>query len=256
MPSTIPILRNRRERRLAHQQLREGRTRNILLVAGMFLSLIIASSILVTAFAYINLTRSLPPVELLPALLNPPDGLLLQPTRIYDRTGQNLLFTFSTDDSTRRYIPLSEATPQHLSKFLGDAVIARMDPDFWNHPGYSLATLTDPEAHPTLAQRLVYDLLLFDEPPTIRRALRERILAAQITARYGRTQVLEWYLNSTSFGRYAFGAESAAQLYFGKPASQLTTAEAAILAGVSESPSLNPHDAPRPPWNAARRHCD
>ena len=245
MPSTIPILRNRRERRLARQHLRETRTQNVLLVAGIFLSLIIASSILAAASTYINLTRDLPSVELLPALLNPPEGLLLQPTRIYDRTGQNLLFTFSTDDSTRRYIPLSETNPQHLSKFLGDALIARMDPDFWNHPGYSLAGLTDPEAHPTLAQRLVYDLLLFDEPPTIRRALQERILAAQITAQYGRTQILEWYLNSTNFGRYAFGAESAAQLYFGKSASQLTTAESAILAAVSESPSLNPHDAPQ-----------
>jgi membrane peptidoglycan carboxypeptidase len=246
MPSTIPILRTRRERRLSRQHLREGRTRNAFLVAGMFLSLLIAASIIATAFAYINLTRDLPAVEMLPSLLNPPDGLLLQPTRIYDRTGRNLLFTFSPDNSTRRYIPLSDTNPQYLPKFLGDAVIARMDPDFWNHPGYSLAGLTDPDAHPTIAQKLVHDLLLFDEPPTLRRALRERLLAAQITAQYGRTQILEWYLNSANFGRYAFGAEAAAQLYFGKSATQLTTAESALLAAVSESPSLNPHDAPQP----------
>jgi membrane peptidoglycan carboxypeptidase len=245
MPSTIPILRARRERRLARQHLREGRTRNAFLVAGMFLSLLIVSSILITAFAYINLTRDLPPVELLPSLLNPPDGLLLQPTRVYDRTGQNLLFSFSPDDSTRRYIPLSDANPQHLPRFLGDAVIARLDPDFWSHPGYSLAGLTDPDSHPTLAQKLVHDLLLFDEPPTVRRALRERLLAAQLTAKYGRTQILEWYLNSANFGSYAFGAEAAAQLYFGKSAVELTTAESAVLAAVSETPSLNPHDAPQ-----------
>jgi membrane peptidoglycan carboxypeptidase len=74
--------------------------------------------------------------------------------------------------------------------------------------------------------------------------LRERILAAQVTAHFGRTQVLEWYLNSANFGRYAFGAEAAAQLYFGKSAAQLSTAESAILAAVSDSPSLNPYDAP------------
>src|SRR6185503_7013034 len=91
----------------------------------------------------------------------------------------------------------------------------------------------------------VSDLLLFDEPASLRRALRERILAAQITAQYGRTQILEWYLNSANFGRYALGAEAAAQLYFGKSAAQLTTAESAILAAVSDSPSLNPYDAPQ-----------
>ncbi len=245
MPSTIPILRARRERRLVRQNLRAGRIRNAFLVVGMFLALLIAASIISTAFAYIRLTRDLPPVELLSSLLNPPDGLLLQPTRIYDRTGQNLLFSFSPDNSTRRYIPLSDANPQHLPKFLGDAVIARSDPDFWNHAGYSLAGITEPDSHPTLAQKLVYDLLLFNEPPTLRRALRERLLAAQITSQYGRTQILEWYLNSANFGRYAFGAEAAAQLYFGKSATQLTTAESAILAAVSESPSLNPHDAPQ-----------
>jgi membrane peptidoglycan carboxypeptidase len=245
MPSTIPILRARRKQRLALQHLRGARTRNIFLVAGMFFSLLIAASIITAAFTYINLTRGLPSVELLPSLLNPPDGLLLQPTRIYDRTGRNLLFAFSPDNSTRRYIPLSDANPQYLPKFLGDAVIARADPDFWKHAGYSLTGITDPEAHPTIAQKLVYDLLLFDEPPTLRRAVRERLLAAQITAQYGRTQILEWYLNSANFGRHAFGAEAAAQLYFGKSATQLTTAESAILAAVSDSPSQNPHDAPQ-----------
>ncbi|HMD79769.1 MAG TPA: transglycosylase domain-containing protein, partial [Anaerolineales bacterium] len=70
-------------------------------------------------------------------------------------------------------------------------------------------------------------------------------LAAQITARYGRTQVLEWYLNSVHFGRYAFGAETAAQLYFGKSVTELTPAESGILAAVSDLPSLNPYDAPQ-----------
>ena len=245
MSSTIPILRARRERRLARQRASETRTRNTLLSAGMALSFLIAVLIIVTAFTYVNLTRDLPSIQILPALLNPPDGLLLQPTRIFDRTGRNVIFTFAPNDSPRRYIPLSDTNPQHLPKSLVDAVIATTDPDFWNHPGYTPNTLTNSETHATLAQRLAFDLLLFDEPPSLRRALRERILAAQITAQYGRTQTLEWYLNSANFGRYAFGAEAAAQLYFGKSAAELTTAESAILAGVSDSPSLNPFDAPQ-----------
>ncbi|HEY9529283.1 MAG TPA: transglycosylase domain-containing protein [Anaerolineales bacterium] len=245
MPSTIPILRARRERRLAHQQARHARARSLFVSLGMVLSLLTAALIIVTAFAYVNLTRDLPSTGILPILLNPPDGLLLQPTRIYDRTGRNILFSFAPNDSQRRYLPLSKANPQHLPESLSNSVIAKSDPYFWEHPGYIINTITNYESHPTLAERLAFDLLLFDEPPSLRRALRERILAAQITARYGRTQVLEWYLNSANFGRHAFGADAASQLYFGKSAAQLTTAEAAILAAASDSPSLNPYDAPQ-----------
>ena len=245
MPSTLPILRARRERRLARERAGEARNRNLFLSAGMILSLLLAAVIIAGAFAYVNLTRDLPSPEILPILLNPPEGLLLQPTKIYDRTGKQLLFTFAPDDASRRYIPLSDTNPQHLPSSLADAVVAASDPGFWSHPGYNLNTLTDPESHPTIAQKLVYDLLLFNEPQSVRRAIRERILAAQITAHFGRTQILEWYLNSANFGRFAFGAEQAAQLYFGKSADQLSTLESAILAAVSDSPSLNPYDAPQ-----------
>ena len=245
MPSTIPILRARRERRLSRQHANEARTRNLFLSAGTILSLLIAALIITTAFAYVNLTTDLPSIETLPTLLNPPDGLLLQPTRIYDRTGKQVLFTFAPNDSPRRYIPLSDTNPQHLPRSLADAVIAASDPDFWKHTGYTFAEITDYELHPTIAQRLASDLLLFNEPASLRRALRERILAAQLTSHFGRTQILEWYLNSANFGRYAFGAESAARLYFGKSATQLSTAESAVLAAVSDAPSLNPYDAPQ-----------
>lgn len=245
MPSTIPILRARRDRRLARQRAKENRTSNTLLSAGMILSILIAALIITAAFSYVSLTRDLPSPATLSILLNPPDGLLLQPTRIYDRTGKNVIFTFAPTDAPRRYIPLSETNPQHLPKSLADAVIAKTDPGFWKHPGYTFNTIANYEVHPTLAQRLVFNLLLFDEPPSLRRALRERILAAQITAQYGRTQILEWYLNSANFGRYGYGVDAAAELYFGKTATQLTTAESAILAAVSDTPSMNPYDAPQ-----------
>jgi membrane peptidoglycan carboxypeptidase len=245
MPSTIPILRARRERRLTRQRADAARRQSLFLGAGMIFSLLMAALIITSAFTYVALTRDLPSIEMLPVLLNPPDGLLLQPTHIYDRTGKQELYVFAPDDTPRRYIPLSDTNPQHLPQSLSDAIIATSDPDFWKHAGYSLNQITNYELHNTLAQHLVSDLLLFDEPPSLRRALRERILAAQVTSRFGRTQVLEWYLNSANFGRYAFGAESAAQLYFGKPAAELSTAESAVLAAVTDSPSLNPYDAPQ-----------
>ena len=80
---------------------------------------------------------------------------------------------------------------------------------------------------------------------SFKRAVHERLLAAQITYAYGRSQVIEWYLNSANYGNLAYGVDAAAQLYFGKSAAELTPAEAAILAAVSQAPGLNPLDAPQ-----------
>lgn len=244
MPSqTISIVRRRRSRRAEGRHARATRFRMGGVGFGIILSLLIAIIILLAALAYADLTRDLPNVDLLPTLLNPPDGLLLQPTRVYDRTGQRLLLTFAPSDATRRYIPLNPQAPQHLPDFLAQATVAVADPSFWKHSGYSLAGWQNPDSHPTIAQKLVSDLLLYNEPLSLRRALRERILAAQITAKFGRTQILEWYLNSANYGNRAFGADAASQLYFGKSASELTPAESAVLAAVSDAPSLNPFDA-------------
>lgn len=128
MPSTLPTLRARRERRLAKQRASSNRARGTLLSLGMVLSILLAALIILGAFAYADITRDLPSVETLPRLLNPPDGLLLQPTRIYDRSGLQLLFTFSPTDTPRRYIPISEQNPQHIPENLVNAVIAVTDP--------------------------------------------------------------------------------------------------------------------------------
>ncbi len=124
------------------------------------------------------------------------------------------------------------------------ATLAVADPAFWSQPGYSFAGLSQGDP-PTLAQKLVSDLLLWDEPKGLRRALRERLLAAQVTTRFGRQRVLLWYLNSANFGRLTFGADAAARVYYGKPAARLNLVESALLAAVMKSPALNPLDAPK-----------
>ncbi|MBE0669619.1 MAG: transglycosylase domain-containing protein [Anaerolineales bacterium] len=245
MPSTLPILRARRERRLEKQNQKSAQVRGAIISAGIVLSLLLAAVIILGAFAYADVTRELPSAEILPRLLNPPDGLLLQPTRIYDRSGLQVLATFAPNDSPRRYIPVNPQNPQHIPANLVNAVIAVADPQFNLHSGYAVQGYNDPELHPTIAQRLVSDLILYNEPPSMRRAIRERILAAQITAQFGRTQIIEWYLNSANFGNRAYGVDAASQLYFGKPADELTLAESAILAAASETPALNPLDAPQ-----------
>jgi len=245
MPSILPVLRARRERRLEKQNKQSARTRGFVLSGGILISLLLGVVIIIGAFAYADITRDLPSTEILPRLLNPPDGLLLQPTRIYDRTGLQLLATFAPSDSPRRYIPVNPQNPQHIPDTMVDAIIAVADPQFRAHSGYVIQGYNDPELHPTIAQKLVSDLMLYNEPPTLRRAIRERILAAQITSQFGRTQVMEWYLNSANFGHDAYGVDAASELYFGKSADELTLAESAILAAVSETPALNPLDAPQ-----------
>ncbi len=239
MPNLVEIVHRRRERKADARRRRESRLRAAGLGLGYLFSIALAIAIFASVLAYADLTRDLPSIEQLPILLNQTDGLLLQPTRVYDRTGGQIIFTLAPTDSQRVYLPLSS-----LPESLVDATIAASDPRFESHAGYLPSGLDNPDLHPTLAQKLAYDLLLFTETPSLRRSLRERLLAAQITARFGRDQVMEWRLNSANYGHYAFGIESASELYFDKPATELTLAESALLASVSQTPSLNPIDAP------------
>jgi membrane carboxypeptidase/penicillin-binding protein len=131
----------------------------------------------------------------------------------------------------------------HFSPQLVQMTIAVIEPDFWQSPGYDWNTILNPEPA-TIAEKLVFDLLLSDEPVSPERAIRMRILASQAIEQYGHSQVLSWYLNSTYYGHQAYGADSAAQLYLGKSAADLDTSESILLAVVSLAPALNPLDAP------------
>lgn len=196
------------------------------------------------AVTYMALTRDLPSVEVLPTLLSPPHGLLLQPTQVYDREGQQLLLTLENPAAAgHEYLSLETKGQKHLPPHLVNAIIAVTDPGFWQHPGVTPAFLSD-QTGSTIAQRLVSEYLLWEEPETTRKKVRQFLLAAQITSHFGRDQLLEWYLNSLDLGRQVHGADSAARVYFGKSASDLNLAEAALLAGISLSPNQNPFDNP------------
>ncbi len=238
--SPLIIIRQRRHRREKTRHSARQRTQRLAFGSGFFVSAVLVIGTLAAAFAFASLTSNLPPVEALETQLNPSIGLLLQPTRLYDRSGQHLLVTLAPSDSPRLYIPY-EQIPQALVK----ATLALIQPDFWDSPGYVVEGWQDSDSHPTLAQQLVSDLLLTEEPSTSLRAIHERLLAAQITARYGREQVLEWYLNSADYGHFAYSVEAAAWLYLGKSATELTLGEAALLAAVAKAPALNPFDAPQ-----------
>jgi membrane peptidoglycan carboxypeptidase len=191
---------------------------------------------------YINLIRDLPSIDVLPSLSEPPSGTLLQPTRLYDRTREHVILTLENPAAAgKQYLKVGKDAQEganQISKYLVDATIAELDPNFWNHNGYTLTGLSE-GVHSTLAQMLIYNLILKDEPPSLRRNIRERMLAAQVTAKFGREKILEWYLNTAQYGDLIYSADAAARVFFGKSATKLSLAEAAMLTALSESPGIN-----------------
>ncbi len=241
MPTVNEIIAMRQRRRSRQER---GPGIRFGMSCSLLLSLLTALALIAIALIYTNLVQNLPSLEELPVLLNPIDGQLLQPTRIYDRSGEHTLLTLQDPAAQgSQYLPIPSnsdpANPDFLPTGLVSATIASAEPGFWSGSGFSLAGITR-GSHPTLAQKIVSDLLLWDEPAGFRRALRERLLAAQITARYGKSQILEWYLNSADYGHLVFGADAAARVYFGKPASELNLAESAWLAAIAQSPLILP----------------
>src|SRR5262249_44116137 len=76
------------------------------------------------------------------------------------------------------------------------------------------------------------------------RKIKEVILAMEVTRRYSKEKILEWYLNYNSYNNLAYGVEAASQVYCGKSSTELSLAEAAMLAPIPQFPALNPIDNP------------
>lgn len=196
-----------------------------------------------------------------------PDQLIeqssqFQTTRIFARDGQILQEPLAPDDPTaglRRRVALDEISP-----FLVQATIATEDANFYNHPGvdpvglaraiFNAARTRGPVVGTsTISQQLV-KLVFLSPERSLSRKVKEAILAAEITRRYDKDTILELYLNEIYYGHLAYGIEAAAQLYFNKPAKELTLAEAALLAGLPQSPAT--YDPLQNPEAAKARQAD
>ncbi|MBP8590865.1 PBP1A family penicillin-binding protein [Candidatus Shapirobacteria bacterium] len=160
-------------------------------------------------------------------------------TRIYDRN-QKLLYDIYQEEK-RTPVSLNQI-PQALRQ----ATIAIEDKEFYQHKGFSLQGIARAfyniifhhqlQGGSTLTQQLVKNVLLTSER-TLERKIKEFILAIQIEARFSKDQILEMYLNEVPYGGNTRGVEAASELYFGKPVSQLTLTESAILAGLPQGPT-------------------
>ena len=161
-------------------------------------------------------------------------------TKIYDKSGELLYDIYQNQNRTP--IKLSDV-PEHVKQ----ATIAIEDKDFYKHSGFSISGITRSvfelivhrkvEGGSTLTQQLVKNALLSGER-TVTRKLKEFILAIQVERTYTKDQILEMYLNEIPYGGTAYGIEAAANLYFGKGAKDLGLAEAALLAGLPQRPSV------------------
>jgi penicillin-binding protein 1A len=143
-------------------------------------------------------------------------------------------------------VPIGE-----LPAYVGKAFISIEDRRFYSHWGLDFVGLGRAEqGGSTLTQQLAKNLFLTQER-TLSRKGQEAVLALWLERNYTKDQILELYMNRVYFGAGAYGIEAASQKYFGKSARALSLGEAAVLAGLVQSPSrLAPN---RNPEGAAER---
>jgi 1A family penicillin-binding protein len=165
-----------------------------------------------------------------------------QATIVYDRSGTPA-FTFFAEQ--RVDVPL-----ERVSMHMIDAITAIEDRRFWSHHGIDPIRIAGAawrnvragrivEGGSTITQQLARASLSSER--TFDRKIREILLAAHLEQRYTKAQLLEAYLNTVYFGDGYYGVEAASRGYFGKAASDLEPGEAALLAALVRSPSV---DAP------------
>lgn len=177
------------------------------------------------------------------------DVTLAQPTKIYDRTGNILLYEVYGEER-RQVLPLSDI-PLHLQQ----AIIATEDAEFYEHTGISLTgtgrallinlglreSRSQRPGGSTITQQLARNSFLTREK-TISRKIRELILTVELERRYSKNEILGFYLNQIPFGSTAYGVGAASDLYFQKHPSDLTLAESALLAALIQAPTYySPH---------------
>jgi penicillin-binding protein 1A len=173
----------------------------------------------------------------------------VESSTVYAADG-TLLYTFHAEEN-RKVVPL-EDIPVHVR----DAVIAIEDERYYRHNGVDVRAVlralrantqagSVEEGGSTITQQYVKKVLLQDDSQTLSRKIEEASMALQLERRYSKDRILELYLNAIYFGNGAYGIEAAARQYFGKPVTDLTLAEGALLAGLIQRPgATDPYDAP------------
>ncbi len=165
---------------------------------------------------------------------------LAQSTKIYDRTGEHLLYEIHGDEK-RTVIELDDISQDAI-----EATLASEDQKFYQHHGFDVKGITRSALSnffgggraggSTITQQFVKNSILTPEK-TYTRKIKELAISWRLESRYSKDEILKFYLNEIPYGRNAYGIESAAFTYFNKSAKDLTLAESATLSSMLPAPT-------------------
>lgn len=184
----------------------------------------------------------------IPDLSSFEDRRILQSTKIYDRTGEILLYDLH-QDVKRTIVPF-----ENISRHIKNATVAIEDERFYSHFGIDLKSivraavvnttagdLLGGQGGSTLTQQVIKNSVL-QRDKKLSRKVKEAILSIKLERTLGKDEILGIYLNESPYGGTIYGVEEASQSFFGKKASDVTLAEAAYLASLPQAPTyLSPY---------------
>lgn len=185
---------------------------------------------------------------------------VLQSTKIYDRTGEIMLYDLH-QDVRRTIVPFED-----ISYHIKNATVAIEDDQFYHHIGISprgilraaLSNLTDGDllggqGGSTITQQVIKNSIL-DQDKKLTRKVKEAILALKIERILSKDEILSYYLNESPYGGTIYGVEEASQGFFGKSAKDITLPEAAYLAALPQAPTyLSPYGPNKADLDARQR---
>lgn len=177
---------------------------------------------------------------------------VLQSTKIYDRTGEVLLYDLH-EDVKRTVVPLEE-----MSRHIKNATVAIEDDQFYNHIGIDIRAiiraavtnlsqgdLLGGQGGSTITQQVIKNSVLQRDKKLSRKA-KEAILSIKLEQVLTKDEILEVYLNESPYGGTIYGVEEASQSFFGVSASELSLPQAAYLAALPQAPTyLSPFGSNR-----------
>ncbi|MFH0712925.1 MAG: transglycosylase domain-containing protein, partial [Candidatus Jorgensenbacteria bacterium] len=164
-----------------------------------------------------------------------------QSTKLYDRTGEVLLYEIHGEEK-RTVVPFDE-----IPEYLKEATLAAEDANFYNQPAFNLKGIIRAfivnlregrisQGGSTITQQLARSAFLSTER-TITRKVKELILAIELESKYSKDEIFALYLNQIPYGSNAYGVEAASQTYFNKSVRDLSLEEALIVASLPQAPS-------------------
>ncbi len=188
----------------------------------------------------------------IPDLSSFEDRRILQSTKIYDKTGEILLYDLH-QDVKRTIVPFEQ-----ISRHLKNATVAIEDERFYSHFGIDLKAivraavvnttqgdLLGGQGGSTLTQQVIKNSVL-ERDKKLSRKVKEAILSVKLERTLSKDEILAVYLNEVPYGGTIYGVEEAAQSFFGKKAADLTLAESAYIASLPQAPTyLSPYGSNR-----------